>query len=246
MTPFLQLILAIAIIIVASKGSGRISSAFGQPAVLGELLAGVVLGPSLINFLHWPIFPDEHLQETISLLAEMGVVFLMLVAGMEVNPREMLKSGRTAAAAGSLGVIAPLIGGMLLAIPFGYAPDQAIYVGIILATTSVSISAQTLLEMGQLRTKIGMTLLGAAVFDDILGILVLSVFLALTHQDGDSILNLALVFIKMIIYLGGAAFVGFRILPWLVTQVQRLHISEGVTALAIVTVLLFAWSAEVV
>ncbi len=245
MTPFLQLILALAIIIIAAKAGGYIATRLRQPAVLGELLVGLVLGPTLIDLVHLPFVSNPILlQEEITDLATLGVVFLMFMAGLEVELGEMLHSGRAAALSGTLGVIAPLLLGALAVLPFGYHDQAAWFIGIILTATSVSISAQTLLELGVLRTREGLTLLGAAVVDDVLVLIVLSIFLATTGSSGAEG-SIGLIVIRMLGYLVLSAVLGWFVLPRLVAWIDRQPISEGLTAMVLCLVLVFAWSAEV-
>ena len=249
MSPFLQLVLALVIVIAGAKAGGWLANRLRQPAVMGELLAGVLLGPSVFNLLNWSILVNEHdphlLTETVFQLAELGVVCLMFLAGLEIDPREMRRAGRVATLAGVSGVIVPLVLGWLVALPFGYLGQAAIFVGIILTATSVSISAQTLLELGKLRSREGLALLGAAVVDDVLVILLLSVFTAIVGGGADpgAILTILL---KMLVYLSVATLLGFFVLPRLAEWVHSQPISAGLTALVLVMALLFAWSAEVV
>jgi Kef-type K+ transport system membrane component KefB len=244
MSPFLQLALALPIIVLTAKAGGWISVRLKQPAVLGELVAGLILGPTVINLLHLAPFVDQELlTEQVENLAEIGVIFLMFVAGMEVDVREMLRSGRVSALGGALGVVVPLVLGALAALPFGYQGAEALFVGIILTATSVSISAQTLLELGVLRTREGIALLGAAVVDDVLVILLLSVFLALSGGAGGAG-DIAIVVLRMILYLAIASAAAWFVLPRLASWVQRQPISEGLIALIVSGALLFAWSAE--
>ena len=102
MTPFLQLIFILAILIVAAKSAGYLSTLAHQPAVLGEILVGLLLGPSLINILHLPILEGEVLGETIHELAEIGVLLLMFVAGLELHLSELLRNSKVSAFAGML------------------------------------------------------------------------------------------------------------------------------------------------
>ena len=245
MSSFLQLSLALIIIILSAKGGGWISVRFRQPAVLGELLAGLVLGPTVINLLHLRFFDSASLEETVLNLAELGALLMMFIAGMEVDLKEMGRSGRVAALGGVLGVAVPLVMGALVAIPFGYDGASAIFIGIILAATSVSISAQTLLELGVLRTREGLAMLGAAIVDDVLVIVLLSVFLALSGGAGAPA-SVPIVLVKMAVYLAGAALMGWLVLPPLMRWVDHQPISEGLAALVLASVLLFAWAAEVV
>lgn len=248
MTPFLQLVLALMIIITAAKAGGWLAVRLRQPAVLGELLVGVLLGPSVLNLLHWPLLTnaaEPHLlTETIYALAELGVICLMFLAGLEVDVRELRRTGRVATLAGVIGVIVPLVFGILAVLPFGYHGQSAFFVGMILTATSVSISAQTLLELGLLRSREGIALLGAAVVDDVLVILLLSVFVAFTvgGAGGGAIV---LVFVRMLLYLVLASVAAFLLLPRLADWIDAQPISEGLAALALVVILGYAWSAEV-
>jgi len=244
MDPLLQFLLVLAVIIMAAKGSGYLSTRLGQPAVLGELLAGLVLGPTVLDMLHWPIFSNGHLAETIHHLAHLGVLLLMFVAGLEVDFEAMARTGRPAALAGVMGVVAPVVLGALVALPFGLDWQQSLTIGLVLAATSVSISAQTMMELGVLRSRVGVALLGAAVVDDVLVILFLSLFIALVEGGGGGILIILWVLAKMIIFLSLSTWLGARFIPRLAALIDRLPISEGVTALAIVITLLYAWTAE--
>jgi Kef-type K+ transport system membrane component KefB len=249
MTPFLQLILALIIIITGAKAGGWLANRLRQPAVMGELLAGLLLGPSLLNLMGWPIFSNSNephlLNETVFQLADLGVVCLMFLAGLEMDAQGMRRAGRVATFAGVSGVIVPLVLGGLIALPFGYRGQSAVFIGIVLTATSVSISAQTLLELGRLRTREGLALLGAAVIDDVLVILLLSVFTALA-SGGAGPGAVLTVLLKMLAYLSLAVLAGFFLLPRLADWVHRQPISEGLAALVLVTALAFAWSAEMV
>lgn len=246
MEDFLRLILGLGIIISAAKLGGWAAIRLRQPAVLGELLVGLLLGPSVFNLLGWPAFGDaqasEALTHTVYELAEIGVVLLMFMAGLEIDLDEMLRTGRVAVLAGVMGVVAPLLLGAGTALLFRYPAEEALFVGIILTATSVSISTQTLLELGRLRTPEGLALLGAAIIDDVLVILVLSIFLAL-HGDSEQSSVLVIV-LQMALFLGGSIVLGFWLLPKAARWVRDQPISEGVAALAIVVALLFSWAAE--
>jgi Kef-type K+ transport system membrane component KefB len=249
MSPFLQLLLTLSIIIAGAKASGWVASRLRQPAVVGELLVGLLLGPSVLNMLGWPILANPHepqlLAETVSHLAELGVVCLMFLAGLEIELPELLRTGRVAALAGVSGVIVPLALGALAALPFGYAGATPLYIGVVLTATSVSISAQTLLELGKLRSREGLALLGAAVVDDVLVILLLSVLVAVA-SGSSSVGAILLIVLRMVVYLAAAGAIGYLVLPRLARWSVRQPVSQGLAALVLVTVFLFAWSAEVV
>lgn len=243
MDTFLQILLELALILLAAKAAGYLSVRLGQPAVLGELIAGLLLGPSLLNMGHWPIFGSERLGEMISIFAHLGVIFLMFVAGLEVDLDLMARTRRIAVLSGVSGVIVPVALGALVTWPFGYDLQHALFAGLVLAATSVSISAQTLLELGVLRSRVGVALLGAAVVDDVLVILLLSAFIAVAGGSG-GILAIVWVLVKMILFLGISLLLGILLVPRLTNMVSRLPISEGVMSLAVVVTFVYAWAAE--
>jgi Kef-type K+ transport system membrane component KefB len=159
---------------------------------------------------------------------------------------EFLKAGRPALLAGALGVALPVVLGIAAALPFGYDLTHAIFIGIVLAATSVSISAQTLMELKRLRSREGITLLGAAVVDDVLAIIVLSAFVALVGSRGTTTgLDFVWIILRMIAFFGAAFFIG-RLLPRLAAWGDRLPVSEGAIAVVIIIVLVFAWASETV
>ena len=246
---FLAFILALVGIIIAAKASGYVSKQFGQPSVLGELLAGLILGPTVINGMETiPVFHEHHvaLEELIKTMAELGVILLMFLAGLELDLKELLKSGRVSAVAGVLGVIVPIALGYGTALAFGTSSGEALFIGLALSATSVSISAQTLMELGVLRSEVGLALLGAAVFDDILVILLLSVASLLVGGGAGGAAAIAITVLRMAGYLVVASAIGFFLLPRIVSYVNRLPISHGTVAFVICLTLLFSWSAEVI
>jgi Kef-type K+ transport system membrane component KefB len=246
MTPFLQLAFELVVILLAAKAAGYIAARLGQPSVLGELLVGVLLGPSLIDILHLPFINNsEPLGATISELSELGVLLLMFLAGLELHLGELTGNRKVSLLASA--------GGLLLSIGLGWGAGRlfnlgntaALLLGLALAATSVSISARTLMELGVLRSRVGLSLLGAAVVDDILSILAFSIFLAVSTGSGG---GLGLVWLagRMALFLGAAAAFGLWVLPRLARWVGRLSISQGVLAFAIVTLLIYGLAAELV
>jgi len=245
MTPFLQLLISLTIILVAAKAAGYLSNLAHQPSVLGELFVGLILGPSLLNIQHWSFLEGEVVKETITMLSEIGVLLLMFVAGLELHLSELLRSTKVSALAGLFGVVLPIGAGIGVGLGFGFETNQAIFLGLTLGATSVSISAQTLMELKVLRSRVGLGLLGAAVFDDILVILFVSIFLAI-GVGGGSVLELVWIFIKMVLFFVASAAFGIWALPWLVRRVSRLPISQGVLTLGLVVMFGYGLAAELV
>ena len=148
-------------------------------ACWGQLIVGVLLGPTVLDMLHWGILQGVDLQHTIKELAELGVLLLMFNIGLEVHLSELAKVGKVAVFAGVLGVVAPVVFTLVVVLPAGYDLYPALFAGVTLAATSVSISAQVLLELGYLHTKEGNALLATALIDDVLAILAVSLTLVL-------------------------------------------------------------------
>src|SRR5512147_924533 len=199
MTTFLQLALLLSMILLSAKLAGYLSVRLGQPSVLGELLVGILLGPSVIDVLHLP-FIDPALAHTIGELGELGVLLLMFIAGLELHLNELTRNTRVAGYGGFLGVLVPTVLGWGAGRLFGLDNEVSIFLGLTLGATSVSISAQTLMELKMLRSRVGLSLLGAAVFDDILVILSLSIFLAIEAGTG-SLVGVIWILAEMILFL---------------------------------------------
>lgn len=246
MTPFLQLALSLVIIITTAKLGGYLSYRFGQPVVLGELLVGILLGPSVIDLFHQPYFTDPNLPEAIHSLAEIGVLMLMFLAGLDLHLSDLFHSGKVAGLAGTLGVLIPLGLGTGSGLLFAMDLQSSIFIGLTLAATSVSISAQTLIELKVIRSKVGTSLLGAAVFDDILVILGLSIFTALAQPNsGGGIAGILIVILRMVLYLGLASLAGWWLFPRITRRIHNQPISQGLIAFVFVTILIYGWLAEV-
>jgi Kef-type K+ transport systems, membrane components len=243
MSDFLQFAIILVLILVAAKLSGYLSTLIHQPAVFGELLVGVLLGPSLLNITHLSFITNTHLPDFISELGEIGVLLLMFLAGLELHLSDLAKNTRIAATAGILGVVLPVGLGLLFGELTGMDFNHGLFLGLTLGATSVSISAQVLIELKKIQSKVGLALLGAAVFDDVLVILLLSTFLAFL-AGGSGVIEILLVFGKMLLFLALSVAFGLWGLPWLTRLTSKLPISQNVTTLAIVILLIYGLAAE--
>ena len=160
-------LLNLAIILIFTKIGGIICKRFGVPSVLGQVLIGVVLGPTVLSLVQ----PDMLIDE----VGQLGVIFLMFLAGLDTEMDTMKRLGKKAFLVATGGALLPLFGGTLVARLFNFDFKTSIFVGTILTATSISITVQTLLELGKLKTAEGNIILAAAVIDDIIGILLLAV-----------------------------------------------------------------------
>lgn len=192
-------ILDIALILISTKLFGLISRKFQMPQVVGALLAGLILGPAFLNV----IKETEFLTQ----LAEIGVILLMFFAGLETDLSELKSSGKVSFVVAILGILVPLFLGFLVAFYFNregimvFADNsnvflQNIFIGTILTATSVSITVETLKELGKLNSKVGNTILGAAIIDDILGIIALTIVISFSSSD----VQISSVLIKIVLF----------------------------------------------
>lgn len=226
-------LLHLALVLLATKGCGLLVKRLGQPAVLGEVLAGIIIGPSLLNL----VPPSQSIKD----LAEIGVILLMFLAGLETDLRELKATGLASSLIAAGGVVLPFVCGPAIAWLFGFPLIQGIMLGTILTATSVSISVQTLLDLGFLKSPQGMTILGAAIIDDILGIIVLTLVVGLTGEAHESVL---LLIGKMTLYFVLAIIIGMRFTGRLLSLAVRIRLKEALLGVTLAVALIFAFLAE--
>jgi Kef-type K+ transport system membrane component KefB len=253
MPHLLQLLLLLSLVVAAAKLAGAAANRLGQPAVFGEILAGVLLGPTVLDMMGWPLFgagpgsSGRALADVVQDLADIGVILLMFVAGLETNLEEVRRVGRVAFWSAAGGVVLPMLGGIATAAAFGLPVLwEGVFIGVILTATSVSISAQTLMELGVLKSTEGSTIVGAAVIDDVMGIVVLSVVVAFAQGRSDAgLLHIGAIVVRMATFFAVAIVVG-RYFERITAWADRLGVSQGVLAIAAVAAFLYAWAAEYV
>lgn len=184
-------LISIALILLSTKVLGLFSKVVRLPQVVGALLAGIILGPACLGIVHS--------TEMLSNLSEIGVIVLMFAAGLETDIDELKRTGKASFLIALIGVLVPLAGGAAVAYFFNDSTDsnvmlQNIFIGIILTATSVSITVETLKEMGKLSTRAGNAILGAAIIDDILGIIALTVVISMADES----VNIGIVMLKIL------------------------------------------------
>ena len=207
-------LLFLAIIMISTKILGLFTRKIHMPAVVGALVAGVILGPSCLNLITLTGDTGVFLEQ----MAEIGVILLMFNAGLETDLSELKKNGVASFVTALIGVIVPLVGGFL-GYAFFFHTDfsdydevlKAVFVGVVLTATSVSITVETLREMGKLKGKVGTTILGAAVIDDIIGIIVLTIVTSLK----DTSVSPITVVLKIVLY-----FVFIAVLIFVLTKLK--------------------------
>ena len=228
-TSFLHIIISLAILLFAAKLFAELFHRIKMPVVLGELLAGIVVGPFALGGL--PIFngdPLVILDETVKHIGEIAAIVILFIAGLEITPREFLRGGAASLTVGSLGVILPFFVGYYVFTAFGLEALEAMLIATALTATSIAITVQVLTELGKMQTKEARLILGAAIVDDILAIAVLSVVTTMV-QTGDTtpaILDITFLVLK-ILGLFAVLLVGSVVIIPRILHVERLWRSEG-------------------
>jgi len=202
-----------AIILVAAKFCGLLARRFKMPSVVGEIIAGLIVGPSVFHL----VAPSAFLTQ----MAEVGVVLLMFSAGLESDTKEIIRSGPKALAIATSGVVIPLLMGTGLFLAF-YGDSsaernlfyEALFVGCILTATSVSITVQALRELGHLKEQVGTTILSAAIIDDVLGIVVLTLISGLKDPNS-SLLQVGWSTVLFFLFSGAVGFLMYRTFAWM-------------------------------
>ena len=242
MSHLLQLLLLLAALVATAKLAAAAANRIGQPAVFGEILAGLLLGPTFLNILGWPVFASVEavvqgptppgLVASIKDLADLGVILLMFIAGLETDLVEMRRVGTVAFWAALGGVLLPLVAGALTAAAFGqplvldrhfHRHDSHRHQCEHLGADADGTDA--------LRSREGTTILGAAVIDDVMGIVVLSLVVAFARQSGGiELRELGGIVLRMAVYFGGAIVLG-RMFGRIAQWAERLGVSQGLLAI---------------
>jgi Kef-type K+ transport system membrane component KefB len=220
------------VIVTSAIIFGNILERLGQPNIIGELLGGIIVGPIALLIFSIPFenhalleyWNPDLIEREISILIDIGMVMVMLIAGLGTELEELVASSRYSALTAVGGVGLPFLLGFLTGRLFHYEVMTSLFLGASLSITAVAVSAKSLYDLNLLRTRIGTTIMGAAVIDDILGILILSILLnIIKHAELPSVANLFFIFSKSILFLIISGFIGLRIIPRIL---RRLRLSK--------------------
>ena len=226
-------IVQIVIILLATKIAGQLSIRLGQPSVLGKIIIGIILGPALLGWVH-----DT---EIVSIFSQIGVLLLMFLAGLETNMKDLNRNLKAALFVAIGGIIAPIIGGYIGAQYYGLSVSESIFIGLLLSATSVSISVQTLKELGWLNSKEGSTLLGAAVLDDIIVVILMAV--AMSFFVGSDV-SIALLIGKKILFFVLIILASKWLVPKFIQIFSKFKVTEGALSAGLIICFSFAYFAE--
>lgn len=221
-----QIILQLIIILFAAKVVGELIERVGLPPVLGELLAGVILGGSVLGLISS--------NEILRVLAEIGAIILLFEVGLESDLEEFLRVGTSALVVAIAGIVGPFAVGYAVALGFGLDATTAIFIGATLTATSVGITARTLSDIGKLRTPEAKIVLGAAVIDDVLGLIILAVVVGLVQTHTVSVWDIGRISLLAITFLIGAIAIGIPIAPRVLRVAKRLRTRGVLTVSAVI------------
>ncbi|HUJ95655.1 MAG TPA: cation:proton antiporter [Terriglobales bacterium] len=230
-----HLLFELFVIFLAAKVIGEIFERVKLPAVLGEILAGVALGPYALGWIH----PSD----TIHSIAEIGAIFILFHAGLETSPGDLVRVGRKALTVAVTGIVVPFVFGFAYMKWHGEASTEAIFVGAAMVATSVGITARVLGDLGVLASQTAKIIMGAAVFDDILGMLLLAVVAGLAEGGEIEWVHLGVLAAEAVIFALFMIFVAPRIMKRLQPGVQRLSTHNAPLVVALVLCLLLSWLA---
>ena len=235
---FRELLLGLVLVWLAAKLAGEGMERIGQTAVLGELLAGVLLGPGVLGLVHE--------SEALHALAELGVLILLFEVGLESDLDELLKAGLQATLVAVVGVILPFAAGYAVMHWFGYPPLVAVFVGATLTATSVGITARVLTDLGRLQDPASNVVLGAAVVDDILGLIILAVVTGAAQTGSVSPGSVVLLTGKAVVFLVVALLVGLRLAPTFIGWIGRLRARGTLVVYSVVFAMALAAVADLI
>ncbi|MEV5110344.1 cation:proton antiporter [Bacillus sp. LBA3-1-1.1] len=223
----------IALILLSTKLAGDLSVRLGQPSVLGKLIVGIVIGPAVFGWI-------EN-SELLTQLSNVGVILLMFMAGLETDLEELNANRNSSLAVALGGIILPFVGGYVSGLVIGMEQGNAVFLGLLLCATSVSISVQTLRDLGKMKTRESTTMLGAAVFDDILVVILLAFAMSFLGTDD---VNLTMVILKKVVFFASIILIGWKGVPAIMRWLSPLRVSESIVSAALIICFSFAYFGE--
>ncbi|MED4447133.1 cation:proton antiporter [Bacillus thuringiensis] len=223
----------IALILLSTKLAGDLSVRLGQPSVLGKLIVGIVIGPAVLGWI-------EN-SELLTQLSNVGVILLMFMAGLETDLEELNANRNSSLAVALGGIILPFVGGYVSGLVMGMEQGNAVFLGLLLCATSVSISVQTLRDLGKMKTRESTTMLGAAVFDDILVVILLAFAMSFLGTDD---VNLTMVILKKVVFFASIILIGWKGVPAIMRWLSPLRVSESIVSAALIICFSFAYFGE--
>lgn len=233
---FTTLLGVLVAVLIGTRVLGLIANRLGQPAVLGELFAGILLGKTFLNIL-------DPANPVIAFMAELGVVILLFAIGLETNLRNLMKVGSASLTVGVTGVVLPFVMGYFVARGLGLSLVTSVVCGAALTATSVGISARVLSDLGWLKRPEGQIVLGAAVIDDVIGLVILSIVSSLVAGNEITAGNISWTVVVAVGFLGLVVVIGSRVIPPFFRYMDGGQLREAAGPLAVAFALAVAWAA---
>jgi Kef-type K+ transport system membrane component KefB len=242
-----QLFLSIVILLAGARILGEIFRRLKQPAMIGELLAGIILGPTL--------FGVVRSNDSLEMLSNIAIFFVVLFIGLEMDIRQIKRTGKSAIVISLVSLTVPFLAGYEISIAFGQNMAQSLFMGLLLSVTSVPVSAMILVELGILKSKIGATVLSAAIVDDIISLVILAVILQLSKSGVTGIHNInmntiGVSAIEITVFLAAIAFLAYIVhkiniwfpqrLEWFFVKAKTREAIFGILIIVAITISIFA------
>ncbi|MGY3765658.1 cation:proton antiporter [Vagococcus vulneris] len=232
----MEILLTIIIILVSTKIFGHLAVMLGQPAVLGKLLIGIVLGPAVLSWVNH--------SDVFQVFSDIGVLLLMFLAGLETDMDQLKKNWKPSVAVAVIGIIIPFISAFAVGYAFGFDLNHSVFLGVLFSATSVSITVQVLKELDVMQTRESTTILGAAVVDDILVVILLAFVMSFMGGDGASAVSIPMVILKKVIFFVVAIGVGIYLVPLILKVAKKFKVTAPVTTAALIICFAFAYFGE--
>ncbi len=229
----MDILLQILLLIALAKLLGEVMEQAGYSSLIGEIAAGILLGPSILGF----VTPND----TLGLFSDIGIIALLFISGAELNPKAFSESGRTALSTALAGVAVPFAGGILLGSAFGMTLAEQLFIGTALSITSIGVSVRTLIDLKKLSTRLGATIVGAAVIDDVIGIFLLAMISTVGAQQqfstGAFILTVGAGIAFLVLFTG----IGKKVLPGFFDLARKTKTHEMLYSITIIIAILSAY-----
>ncbi len=232
----MDVLYSVLLLLLGAKIGGELVEHVGYPSIIGELAGGIILGPSLLNLVD--------AGGVLERFAYMGILLLMFLAGAETNVRDMAKEGKTSLLVALCGVALPMALGFGISSAYGYGTLESLFIGAALTATSVGITVRVLLDMGRLNSPVGLTILGAAVIDDIIAVIILTVLAGVATANGFSLLGVGRILVVMAGFFIFTIVAGYALVRRIAPLTHMLKTEAAVESVALIFILVLSLLAE--
>jgi Na+:H+ antiporter len=235
--PIYATIVKVAVLLIAAKAFGEVVSRLSFPSVLGEIIAGVLLGPSVLGWIKPSI--------TLQTIATIGIILLLFLAGLDIDLEMVREVGAAAFFIALAGVLVPMTAGVLVFVALGYTLKSSVFIGSILTATSIGLTLRTLMDMGRFRTRTGTTIVTAAVIDDVMGIFILTLLVSIDVAGKTPSVWYILELVVLVIgFFAVSILIGLWLAKYVTRWLSKLWVDEALLAFAICLAIAIGWVAS--